>query len=99
MGIGKVTITHAGGWDPHDPSTHFDPTLEPDGPRLVPIEDPHPGLRPCTIATTPEEWAVAHRTVLPSHEVDISAWGALCNDCGAVWTRDPAAGGEDRRRV
>lgn len=65
--------------------------------RLVPIEDPHPGLKPCTIETTPEEWSAAHRTILPSHSVEITKWGAVCLHCGAAWSRDPAKGGPDRR--
>lgn len=64
--------------------------------RLVPLAPPPP-VEPCTVDTTPEEWAPRHLSVLPAHAVEVSAWGALCRTCGAVWSRDPAMGGEARR--
>ncbi len=65
--------------------------------RLVPLAPPPP-VEPCTIDTTPEDWAPRHLSVLPDHAVEVVAWGAVCRTCGAVWSRDPAMGGQDRRR-
>lgn len=65
--------------------------------RLVPLAPPPP-VDPCTVDTTPEEWAPRHLSVLPAHTVEVSAWGAICRTCGALWSRDPAKGGEVRRR-
>lgn len=73
-------------------------TTDPIAPRLVPLEAP-PYCPPMGIDTTPEEWAVAHRALLPgpAHHVDVSPWGAICA-CGCLWSRDPAKGGEVRNR-
>ena len=59
-----------------------------------------PVLKPCTVETTPEEWAVAHKEVCgDEHEVEVSSWGAICRKCSAPWSRDPLLGGPDRRRA
>lgn len=67
-------------------------------PVLVPLDAP-PVVKPCTIDTTPEEWADAHRTIMRGTCAPVVVeWGAVCEGCGAVWSRDPAMGGPDRRR-
>jgi len=53
-------------------------------------------LKPITADSTPEEWAEAH-SIVADHTVSVSAWGAVCDGCCALWSRDREKGGEARR--